>query len=174
MESEEKPQHKVGDLKKPEYADVKTMFEDVTDDEEAAEKGFKQIKRILEKLGTALEKASALEIGSGKGILLNLLRKQGVDIIGIDSNPRDDTPQTIVKGRIEDMQFDNESFDLVFSFAVVDKAIYHQDAELMEREIARVLKPNGVYIELASWDRLPGKALHLVSESTFERVYKKM
>jgi ubiquinone/menaquinone biosynthesis C-methylase UbiE len=147
-------------------------FEDVTN-EWNVDIQFTRLKRLLERNGRKLEDSSVLELGSGAGALYKRLKDEGVDIIGFDANPRDRMQKVAVKGRIEDMQFDDNTFDVAVSCALLDSEVYEQDLDAMEEEIARVLKPGGLYVEFSSWDALPGKKLEIVSEGTFERVYRK-
>ncbi len=92
-----------------------------------------------------------LEIGSGKGKLLNYLNKNDYHIVGCDSNKNfisraleiygDDLPIFFTKGVKIDNR-DNE-FDTVISFDVLEH-IPDTDAHL--QEVWRLLKPSGKYL----------------------------
>jgi 2-polyprenyl-3-methyl-5-hydroxy-6-metoxy-1,4-benzoquinol methylase len=60
-----------------------------TPNEEAARRDFETIRSALKEHSVDLLKARTLEIGSGMGELLKVLRKEGVDATGIDFNPRE-------------------------------------------------------------------------------------
>src|SRR3989344_4508973 len=104
-------------------------------------------ERALHRLGVTLgEKAVALEIGSGKGLFLKLLEEKGVQVVGVDAHPRGPREPTQMKGRVEDLRFADNTFDIVFSAGVFDADVYEQqDQQKMLQEIARVLRPGGLY-----------------------------
>jgi len=91
-----------------------------------------------------------LEIGSGTGSLLHLLRARGLDVRGVELNP-----DLIAAGRRHfgalpigavsgvTLPFDDRSFDVVMSFDVFEH-IPDSDAHL--REVSRVLRPGGSYL----------------------------
>lgn len=89
--------------------------------------------------------AQILEVGSGSGVLLDLLKKKGLSAIGVDARPRGGTPENVVAARIEQLPFKDETFDLVLGAAVFDSRAYHQEQEEMVKEIIRVLKPGAVF-----------------------------
>ena len=174
MDERKKAERPVGDLRHHGVRNVKTGFEEITH-EWNSEQTFERIQDTLKDLQIDLKESFVLELGSGTGALLKEFKKHGVDAVGIDSNPRARfRVKEIVKGRIEEMQFDDETFDVVASVALLDEEVYGpQDTAAMESEILRVLKPGGVYIELGSWGALPGNELEIISTGMFETVYRK-
>ena len=97
------------------------------------------------------KKDKILEIGSGKGVLLNQLYKNGYNIIGNEVNEQfhkkakelfgNNLPIYLTKGT--KLNFKNNSFDIIISFDVLEH-IPDTDAHL--QEIKRILKPEGYYI----------------------------
>jgi len=87
-----------------------------------------------------------LEIGSGLGVFIDYLRKNGYDATGVDARPRGKISEGIVAARIEQLPFSNETFNIVVANGVFDSGVYNQDQVLMIKEISRVLATGGVYI----------------------------
>jgi SAM-dependent methyltransferase len=94
--------------------------------------------------------AVILEIGSGRGGLLNALLGQGLDAIGVDTSQarinearahRGDLPIRLTSGIT--LPFEDASFDFVLSFDVLEH-IPDTDGHLAE--VRRVLKPGGWYL----------------------------
>jgi SAM-dependent methyltransferase len=106
--------------------------------------------RFLSEAGLQAGAGKVLEIGSGKGRLLDLLRRQGHDACGVEVNESmiqesrrlyGDLPIQKVGGY--QLPFADAAFDTVISFDVFEH-IPDSDAHL--REVSRVLKPGGVYL----------------------------
>lgn len=92
----------------------------------------------------------ALEIGTGKGRMLQELRARGLQVSGVENNAwmleesrrlHGDLPVTRVEGH--ELPFPDGSFDLVLSFDVFEH-ISESDAHLAE--VRRVLAPGGRYL----------------------------
>jgi ubiquinone/menaquinone biosynthesis C-methylase UbiE len=143
-------------------------------DEQDKEFLLNEIKRVFEELGRSFEGTRVLEVGSGSGSLLGYLKKEGIDCVGVDIRPRGDSNSNQVKARIENLPFQDETFDFVLSSQVFDPVLYKQDQELMLMEIYRVLKPNGIYygaIEDLAVD-LP-EGLEYLKNDPFQKVIRK-
>ena len=91
-----------------------------------------------------------LEIGTGRGTLLNELRARGLDVIGIDNSADRVAEARARYGPIPIEQsagtllpFPDATFDVVLSFDVFEH-IADSDAHLAE--VRRVLKPGGFYL----------------------------
>ncbi len=106
--------------------------------------------QFVEKTGVLSRRAKILEIGCGKGRLLNHFFRQGCDIRGVELN-RDyiaasrelfgELPVSAVDS--ERLPAEDESLDVVMSFDVFE---HLPDTDGHLREVHRVLKPGGVYL----------------------------
>lgn len=104
-----------------------------------------------------------LEIGCGQGHLTEAIASRGVDIVGIDANPR--APEVAGNGRVrhmsaESLQFEDETFDAVISVHAIEHI--PRLGEALE-EMVRVLKSGGhlVFVYPAE----PIKGLYAVPSS---------
>jgi len=108
---------------------------------------------LIKKLGIDPKGKSALEVGSGGGILTEEIAKMGFITTGID--PSDQSLETASnhakasgldikyeKGTGESLPYADGSFDCVFCCDVLEHV---QDLPKVISEISRVLKPNGVF-----------------------------
>jgi 2-polyprenyl-6-hydroxyphenyl methylase/3-demethylubiquinone-9 3-methyltransferase len=111
-------------------------------------------KRILADLKIDPNGKTALEVGSGGGILTEEICKMGFRTSGID--PAEESINTARNhaeaeglsihyelGTGEDIPYSDESLDVVFCCDVLEHV---QDLPKVIAEISRVLKPNGVFI----------------------------
>ncbi len=145
---------------------------------DAAESFYEIIQRFLKEHGIDLTKnVKVLELGSGNAVFLGYLRKQGVNVMGIDANPRGSKEPSQVRARIERLPFIKESFDVILASNVFDKKVYkNQDHNLMMQEIARVLKHGGIFIGLTEKiEAQPIKGLSLIPGNSIfkETIYQK-
>ena len=84
-----------------------------------------------------------LEVGCGRGHLTKAFADRGIDIVGIDANPQAAevaAPGLVRHMRAEDLEFDDESFDLVIAVHAIE---HIPELEQALAEMARVLKPGG-------------------------------
>jgi 2-polyprenyl-6-hydroxyphenyl methylase/3-demethylubiquinone-9 3-methyltransferase len=108
---------------------------------------------IIKKLGVDPKGKSALEVGSGGGILTEEICKMGFTTTGID--PSEQSLATASnhaaaggliikyeKGTGENIPYPDRSFDFVFCCDVLEHV---QDLPRVISEISRVLKPGGVF-----------------------------
>lgn len=94
-----------------------------------------------------------LEVGSGDGYLMNLVRSRCDRVIGVDfemTGLRLASKKlvrfrecSLIQGNCYDLPFRDESFDLVLLSDVIE---HLEDPEVCLREIARVLRPEGMVI----------------------------
>ena len=101
------------------------------------------------------DKNSMLEIGCGRGEMLQNFKELGLDVKGIDLSP--EAPKfnkniEIKVGNVEDdlLPYEDESFDIVYSKSVLEHLYY---PERYIKEAYRVLKPNGLILVLTpDWE----------------------
>ena len=120
--------------------------------------------RFIDATGVLTSAASALEIGSGTGVLLHTLQERGLKVRGvelrqelIDESQRWFGDLGIRKVDGTTLPFANDSFDVVMSFDVFEH-IPDSDAHL--REVHRVLRTGG-----ACLIHTPNKWMNVVFET---------
>lgn len=84
-----------------------------------------------------------LEVGCGRGHLTKVLAEWGVDVVGVDANPR--ARQVAVSDRVQHMygealEFDDASFQKIVSVHAIE---HIPDLETALGEMSRVLEPGG-------------------------------
>ena len=121
--------------------------------------GIEQIRKyeldvVLEQYQNLINGKDLLELGSGDGFQLNYLKKICKSAVGVDVEDGSCSPNKLENIQYYDGQnlpYEDESFDVVFSSNVLEHV---QNIDDIEKEILRVLKPNGVAIHVlpsASW-----------------------
>jgi 2-polyprenyl-3-methyl-5-hydroxy-6-metoxy-1,4-benzoquinol methylase len=126
-----------------------------------------------------------LEVGCGVGIDLAHFAKGGADVIGIDlaetsiDLARQYFEQAGLKGEFalgngEDLQFEDNSFDVVYAHGVIQ---YTANAQKMVDELRRVVKPGGIVIMMVynriSWLNFLSQTLGVGLEHEDAPVLKK-
>lgn len=106
--------------------------------------------QFVERTGVLSRQAKILEVGSGKGRLLNHFFKQGYDIRGVELNREYIAASRALFGELPVSAVDSEqlpaadkSLDIVMSFDVFE---HLPDTDSHLREVNRVLKPGGYYL----------------------------
>jgi 2-polyprenyl-6-hydroxyphenyl methylase/3-demethylubiquinone-9 3-methyltransferase len=110
--------------------------------------------KVLKSLNINPQGKTALEVGSGGGILTEEISKMGFTTTGID--PAEESVQTARehakisglnitydKGTGENLPYPDQSFDCVFCCDVLEHV---RDLPKVISEISRVLKPKGIFI----------------------------
>jgi ubiquinone/menaquinone biosynthesis C-methylase UbiE len=99
--------------------------------------------------------ASVLSVGCGPGVILRevcaldpSIRATGLDISGervkeAKQRNRENAQANFVRGDAQNMDFDSNSFDLVYSRMLME---YLKDKEAAVREMVRVCKPGGAVL----------------------------
>jgi 2-polyprenyl-3-methyl-5-hydroxy-6-metoxy-1,4-benzoquinol methylase len=109
---------------------------------------LKHIKKISKKVG----KGNLLDIGCSDGFFLEIAKKYGFNIFGIEisekeisyaKNKRPEVAKHIFNGILKDAKFQNEYFDIITLWDVIEE-LYYPDNEL--KEIKRILKKNGLIV----------------------------
>jgi 2-polyprenyl-6-hydroxyphenyl methylase / 3-demethylubiquinone-9 3-methyltransferase len=116
---------------------------------------FGYMRRVLtERLGIDPQGKSALDVGSGGGLLAEEFAHLGCRVTGIDPSAESvETARahadsegldiTYTTGFGEDLPFEDASFDIVYCCDVLEHVA---DLDKVLAETARVLKPGGVYM----------------------------
>lgn len=92
-----------------------------------------------------------LEIGAGKGVVINRLAQTGIDAVGIDIRNVFNGNGSFVKADGRNMPFSDDSFDIVFEHLAFDEIGWFSDTCVEDitgilRETKRVLRPGGFFI----------------------------
>jgi len=120
---------------------------------------------FLKRVGILRKSASILEIGCGKGMLLNSLQEAGYAVTGIDLDAdaigqcRAAFPKITAQVASGDsIPFADASFDVVLSFDVFEHIL---DSDRHLREVTRVVKPGGYYLLQTpnKWTNIPFEIL---------------
>lgn len=132
--------------------------------------------RVLEafyrRLPTHAPGTKLLDVGAGRGLLVSLARRDGLDPYGIEPYWPQPIDDHVVRAFAEDLPFPDASFDLVTSFSVIE---YLVDPRQALTEVARVLTPTGRAViavpELAATRGLRrGRYRHITSSAWFRAV----
>jgi 2-polyprenyl-3-methyl-5-hydroxy-6-metoxy-1,4-benzoquinol methylase len=99
-----------------------------------------------------------LDVGCGSGTLLGLLKTRGFDVLGLDYSSEaaaiagTEHNVTVVVGSLEDAHFEDDSFDIVTLFHVMEHVT---NPRQVLAEVERILKPSGRLViqvpNIGSW-----------------------
>lgn len=99
-----------------------------------------------------------LDAGCGNGRLLDLFKDKNIDYVGLDFSKglieiarKKHSQHRFVVGDVLDLPFSNDSFNIVFSVAVLHHIPSKEFRQKVLKEARRVLKPGGTLI-LTVWD----------------------
>ncbi len=143
------------------YAEQKDFFEtayrtgsDIWTDKHYHSKVFEYLKDIP-------DKATVLDLGTGRGRWPFTMAEMGMHVIGIDYIPHlievnnSEAKAKHFQGKLRfiegdalDIRFEDASFDSVTDFGLLQH-MHREDWEKYESEVARVLRPGGYYICVA-------------------------
>lgn len=107
--------------------------------------------RLIKKYKKDTSNLSFLELGSGSGFLLSLLRKKFKNsfILGIeydqrlvDHSRKKNADLNVIQGNVEDFHL-NDNFDIIISLQVIEH-LYRPD--LMLENVKKYLRPAGIFI----------------------------
>jgi len=127
---------------------------------------------FLEQVNILDKSKKILEIGSGKGTLLNLLCQKGFQVQGVDVDPAllkesqelyGELPFSLINS--ETLPFEDASFDVIISFDVFE---HIPDTDKHLSEIRRILTKDGCYAF-----QTPNKYTNVVFETIRARSFTK-
>jgi SAM-dependent methyltransferase len=156
--------------------------QECTPNEIAARRDFESINAAMSELGIDLQTKRVLEIGSGMGELLRMLRKEGVHAVGIDFNPRDfghpRGEERIINAPLGALKPDKTGlFGVVLAKNVFDNDRYKfQVYKDMLADIGSLLEEGGVFLKLGTGDFVANdlpENLQKISGSTDFEIYRK-
>ena len=115
---------------------------------------------FLEKAGLLTKDKKILEIGSGKGVMVDYLLRHNYNITGTEINDeyinfaRKHYGIELKKVSGEHLDFEDSSFDIVISFDVFE---HIPDTDKHLQEVRRVLRPGGCYLLQTpnKWTNIP-------------------
>ena len=112
-----------------------------------------------------------LEIGCATGAFLQEAKEQGFDVVGLDASTNyakftNDLGLDVKHGRLEDVSFEKESFDVIAFSHLLE---HIQDPMDFLEEVSQYLKPNGVlFIVVPNVESSTNKMLGF-NHSTFQQ-----
>ena len=134
------------------------------------------IPRELKKLKGIKNEGKALEIGLGVGVDTHFLCELGYDVTGVDLTEKSveatsarlafyNAPGTIAIGNAEALDFDDETFDIVYSFGVLH---HTPDTQQSIDEVLRVLKKGGIALIMLYHRRALNYLAHVITATQFD------
>ena len=112
---------------------------------------FNLAERISDRFNLTAN-SKILDVGCGRCEVLDAFGQLGFDISGVDASERirGFAPTSISKLEIldfskEDLPFENDEFDVVFTKSVIE---HISDPTHLMKEIRRILRPGGIFISL--------------------------
>jgi len=118
-----------------------------------------------------------LDIGCGNGRLLSLFENKKIHYTGIDSSEKlieiakknHSEEQKFINANALDLPFQNETFDTIFSIAVLHHVPSKKFRELFVTEANRVLKPKGTLV-LTVWNTYQWKFIKAHLLNTIKKI----
>lgn len=124
------------------------------------QKRAEQLVKLIQ--GTRGRKPRVLDIGCGRAVLLHKLHALGCDCTGTEipeySFPKSEKSIRLINGHLAEIRFDDEYFDAITIWNVLE---HTSDPVSTVREIARILKPGGVFaVAVPNFGSLQRKAFN--------------
>jgi 2-polyprenyl-3-methyl-5-hydroxy-6-metoxy-1,4-benzoquinol methylase len=123
---------------------------DYDSSEEANDAALAYIKAISPTLAKIKNKGRALDIGSGTGILLDLLKAEGfAELVGVEPSPAairaapSYRRNWLIEGIFNEGQFEPASFDLICCFMTMEHV---SDPKSIAMSAKKLLRPGGAFV----------------------------
>jgi len=145
-----------------------SVFQNLTGDLETAEHVWNGISHAISRAGREdiLKNPQILDLGGGMGKFSQFLNAEGINTISLDKeNLEVDRTSNPVRANFYQMPFGDATFDIVSGRGINSDSTNPIDYSKLSGEIARVLKPRGVFSIFAV---VPPSALEL--EKYFTRL----
>lgn len=162
---------------------------DYDSSEEANDAAASYIRAIRPTLGALAQRQSALEIGTGTGIFLECLSREGFTrLVGVEPSSAAIAAAPkyrrawIHEGMFNEKDFAPESFDLICCFMTMEHV---HDPDIIARSAFRLLRPGGAFVTVthdyrSAVNRLLGKRspiidiehMQLFSERSVRRLFE--
>jgi SAM-dependent methyltransferase len=101
-----------------------------------------KLELIRKILGGYSPKKKMIDLGSGEGVVVKEFSDRGNDIVGLDLN---NESKYVIRGDLRKTAYKDASFDVVLRPDVLEH-VQFSDQEVSFIEIARILKPGGIFI----------------------------
>lgn len=123
--------------------------------------------------------ARVLECGSGSGETSAWMAANGYDVVLLDASPsalafaekrfqREGVKGEFILGNVYDLPFDDESFDIVTSFGLLE---HFEDVDVVIAEMARVTRPGGMVFADIVIDRFSVQTIGNVFNAAVRLIY---
>lgn len=110
----------------------------------------------IDRLVAISDEDRVLEVGCGQGHLTKALAARGVDIVGVDANPRAAEIADVDRVRhmyAEDLKFEDGAFDIILSVHAIE---HIPPLDVALAEMARVLRPGGTAVHIYPAEPIQG------------------
>ncbi|WP_396610383.1 class I SAM-dependent methyltransferase [Haloferax sp. S1W] len=118
---------------------------------------FQVIDRVLANQSIKVDGCEVLDAGCGTGIYSEFYIENGASVTGVDLSDEairdvgERLPGEYYQSSLDELPFENDSFDLVHSFSVLYHIIVDDEWEQSLKELVRVCKPGGLLVLRIEW-----------------------
>ena len=108
---------------------------------------LKNFSFILDKLKAVKSEGKFLDIGSATGVFLDMARKKGYNVVGVDVSEyacdyaKKNFKLNVKCGKLEDLRLKDKSFDIITMWDLIEHV---PDPKVFLKEVNRILKDDGI------------------------------